>query len=153
MFTRPDFIVVALEKNGGGGLFTIRKIKTGTVCCCGSGASWKKIKSKELIYFFGGINQSYQFHRLLCSFFSAESDKGIASVQATEWIHHQSQVPDGAGFLKEWNQLVLKEVSGYFAYKYLTERNIKRSSFQVGKTTAVFKLRMFPSALSGKLSK
>lgn len=69
-------------------------------------------------------SQSYQFHRLLCSFFSAESDKGIASVQAAEWIHHQSQVPDGAGFLKEWNQLVLKEVPGYFAYENLTEGKV-----------------------------
>lgn len=115
----------------------------------------EKTKSKEFVYFFiGNKSESYQFHRLLCSFFSAESDKGIASVQATEWIHHQSQVPDGAGFLKEWNQLVLKEVSGYFAYKYLMERNIKRSYISNGKNNcAVFQLRMFPSALSGKLSK
>lgn len=62
---------------------------------------------------------AYQFDSLLCSFFSAESDKGVASVQATERIHHQAQVPDGASFLKQRNQLILKKVSGDFAYKYL----------------------------------
>lgn len=80
-------------------------------------------------------SNSYQFHRLLRRFFSAESDKGVASVQAAEWIHHQSQVPDGAGFLKEWNQLVLKQVSGYFAYKYLTERRMKTAQFQLERRT------------------
>lgn len=99
-------------------------------------------------------SNSYQFHRLLCSFFSAESDKGVASVQAAEWIHHQSQVPDGAGFLKERNQLILKQVSGYFADKYLTEGSVKTSQFQLEKRTpAGFQLNKFPSALSGKLSK
>lgn len=33
---------------------------------------------------------TYQFDSLLRSFFSAESYKGIASVQATERIHHQA---------------------------------------------------------------
>lgn len=62
---------------------------------------------------------TYQFDSLLCSFFSAESDKGVASVQATQRIHHQAQVPDGTSFLKQRNQLILKKVSGDFAYKYL----------------------------------
>lgn len=62
---------------------------------------------------------SYQFDSLLCSFFSAEGYKGVASVQATERIHHQAQVPDGASFLKQRNQLILKKVSGDFANKYL----------------------------------
>lgn len=63
---------------------------------------------------------SYQFDSLLCSFFSAEGYKGVASVQATERIHHQTQVPDGASFLKQRNQLILKKVSGDFTYKYLS---------------------------------
>lgn len=54
------------------------------------------------------FQQTYQFDSLLRRLFSAESDKGIASVQATERIHHQTQVPDGACFLKQRNQLVLK---------------------------------------------
>lgn len=63
--------------------------------------------------------KTHQLDSLLCSFFSAESDKGIASVQATERIHHQTQVPDWASFLKEWNKLILKKVSRDFSYKYL----------------------------------
>lgn len=91
-------------------------------------------KEKRCAFIFiANTSQSYQFHRLLCSFFSAESDKGIASVQAAEWIHHQSQVPDGAGFLKEWNQLILKEVPGYFAYENLTEGNVKNVLISSGK--------------------
>lgn len=63
---------------------------------------------------------AYQFDSLLCGFFSAESYKGVASVQAAERIHHEAQVPDGASFLKQRNQLILKKVSGDFTYKYLS---------------------------------
>lgn len=100
---------------------------------------------------------AYQFDSLLCSFFSAESDKGVASVQATERIHHQAQVPDGASFLKQRNQLILKKVSGDFAYKYLPgwEREEEYSAWE-----QLFEFDMhdsistesIQSALSGKLS-
>lgn len=67
------------------------------------------------------VERAYQFDSLLCRFFSAVSDKGIASVEATERIHHQAQVPDGASFLKQRNQLILKQVSGNLPYEYLSE--------------------------------
>ena len=67
------------------------------------------------------VGYTYHFDSLLCSFFSAESDKGVAPVEATERIHHQAQVPNGASFLKQRDQLILKQVSWDFAYKYLPD--------------------------------
>lgn len=36
----------------------------------------------------GAQGDTYQLYSLLGSLFSAESDKGITSVQATERVHH-----------------------------------------------------------------
>lgn len=57
------------------------------------------------------IWSSHQLHSLLSSLFTAEGDEGVAPVQPAERVHHEPEVPDGPGFLKQRNQLVLKQVA------------------------------------------
>ena len=59
------------------------------------------------------------FDSLLCTLFLAERDEAVAAVHTRHGVHHQPQVPDLAAFLKQWDQLVLKDVFGNFATKNL----------------------------------
>lgn len=61
----------------------------------------------------------YQLDRLLGGVFGAESDEGVAAVQAAERVHHQPQVPDGPGLLEERNQLVFKQIAGNLPHEDL----------------------------------
>ena len=61
----------------------------------------------------------YQFDCLLRSLFGAECDESIASVETAERVHHQTQVPDRPRLLKQWHQLIFKQVSGDLTHKNL----------------------------------
>lgn len=51
---------------------------------------------------------THQFNSSLGGLLSTESDKGVASVEAAEGVHHEAEVPDRARLLKQGYQLILK---------------------------------------------
>lgn len=84
---------------------------------------------------------THQLDGLLGCLFSAEGDESIAPVQAAQRLHHQSEVPDGAGLLKKWYQFVLEQVTRDFAYKDLksqTPQTFFKPKFSFMKDQKVF---------------
>lgn len=118
VFARSDFTIVTLQR-----IKTQPRSQTSKHYPC----SFINYRPRANICARGcATNSPYQLDCRLGSLFSAEGDKGIASVQATEWVHHQTQVPDRTCLLKQGDQLILKEIPGDFPHKYLEKR--KQSS-------------------------
>lgn len=44
----------------------------------------------------------------------AERDEAVAPVELSQWVHHQTQIPDLSTLLKQRNQLIFKHILGYF---------------------------------------
>lgn len=51
--------------------------------------------------------------------FVNEGDKTKTAIISRHWIHHEPQVPDGATFLKQWNQFIFKHFLGNTTTEYL----------------------------------
>ena len=64
---------------------------------------------------------SYLAHSLLSSITGGEGDKCVASVKAGHGVHHESEIPNGSAFFKQWNQLTLVHVTRDFATKDLVK--------------------------------
>lgn len=63
----------------------------------------------------------------LGALFGAECDEAVAPVELSQWVHHQTQIPDLSTLLKQRNQLIFKHILGDFPAENLQYGFLKSS--------------------------